>query len=1181
MGKSNSKTSFTEFDAEAGTNIVRKKSLVKPERAKIDQNHPQYYYTQVANNEQDHINIQYSTTGARPIVNAGSVNGAGSSGSPRKLSRKSSRSPLGLDSSASRYISILSTDEAKIKGRGIAGEEDHSNSSIIEHEPLAACERKTIKLEKAKKSMLMSLWIGYCFFITFWVPPAVLRWFGMEKKAQVAWREKMGFISIILYLGAMMAFLVFGFTRTVCGSPKVKIRNNQVGNEFVVISGKVYESALLLQHPSGANATIPNNSLFREIMAGGKDATFLYQNVNGHCKGLIMPKENNTIPSFEDNLAWYMPCNLFNQDGSSTPNFNFKAFPGDACHITDGARQQFYSLSPVGDVYFAWHDVKNTSRKLVVYNGDVLDTALLNWIQYTDLDYPELFKSLSDDSNIHGQDISLLLASKPGKKYGKCLQEIIKVGSIDSKTIGCIASDTLLFILFIFILSIIFAKFFVACYYRWIVCPKQGASIENNKEMNRRMKAIEDWSKNISRQGPIKDVKASNRTKNVDKKFSKSRVFTRINSRLSSLSDVDHPTCIKDDTAREAVTAFTSMSLQVDAKSQSKNMNEINNAGINASTKGTKMNGTGSFMSNTIVAAPDSATYDSGYDERLFANSLATASIHNRVVKQPMATFQPFGFPLAHTLCLITCYSEDEEGLRTTLDSISTTDYPNSHKLIFVICDGIVKGSGNTKATSDFVIDMMTDLVVPEPDIEAHSYVSVAQGSKRHNKAKVYAGFYRYDDSTVPIEKQQRIPMITVVKCGTEAEQFAAKPGNRGKRDSQIILMSFLQKVTFNERMTRLDYEILLNIWCLTGLMADMYELVLMVDADTKVYPDSLTHMVATMVKDTEVMGLCGETKIANKAKSFITAIQVFEYFISYHQAKAFESVFGCVTCLPGCFSMYRIKAPKGRNGFWVPILANPDIVERYSDNVVETLHKKNLLLLGEDRFLSTLMLKTFPKRKQIFVAKAACKTVVPETFMVLLSQRRRWINSTVHNLMELVLVKDLCGTFCFSMQFVILIESIGTLVLPAAIAFTFYVIIFAIVSESKPVMSLVLLAIIFGLPALLIAITATGVSYFVWMLIYLFALPIWNFVLPTYAYWKFDDFSWGETRKVADDKAHDNIDGDFDATHIVMKRWAEFEADRILDGVSLPQKTWDPTQSNVDQIDQLLELKDRQNNIC
>ena len=63
---------------------------------------------------------------------------------------------------------------------------------------------------------------------------------------------------------------------------------------------------------------------------------------------------------------------------------------------------------------------------------------------------------------------------------------------------------------------------------------------------------------------------------------------------------------------------------------------------------------------------------------------------------------------------------------------------------------------------------------------------------------------------------------------------------------------------------------------------------------------------------------------------------------------------------------MYRIKTPKGPNGYWVPILANPDIVEEYSENVVDTLHKKNLLLLGEDRFLTTMMLRAFPKRRMV-----------------------------------------------------------------------------------------------------------------------------------------------------------------------------------------------------------------------
>src|SRR3954464_7062913 len=193
------------------------------------------------------------------------------------------------------------------------------------------------------------------------------------------------------------------------------------------------------------------------------------------------------------------------------------------------------------------------------------------------------------------------------------------------------------------------------------------------------------------------------------------------------------------------------------------------------------------------------------------------------------------------------------------------------------------------------------------------------------------------------------------------------------------------------------------------------------------------------MCNDPLIMGLCGETKIANKRDSWVTAIQVFEYYISHHLGKGFESVFGGVTCLPGCFCMYRLKARKGRDD-WVPIITKPEIVQEYSQNTVETLHQKNLLLLGEDRFLTTLMLRNFPHRKMMFCPKAICKTIVPDEFKVLLSQRRRWINSTIHNLMELVLVRNLCGTFCFSMQFVVFIELMGTLVLPAAIAFTLYV---------------------------------------------------------------------------------------------------------------------------------------------
>jgi chitin synthase len=71
-------------------------------------------------------------------------------------------------------------------------------------------------------------------------------------------------------------------------------------------------------------------------------------------------------------------------------------------------------------------------------------------------------------------------------------------------------------------------------------------------------------------------------------------------------------------------------------------------------------------------------------------------------------------------------------------------------------------------------------------------------------------------------------------------------------------------------------------------------------------------------------------------------------------------------------------------------------------------------------------------------------------------------------------------------------------------------------------------------------------------MFIYLLSLPIWNLILPAYAYWHFDDFSWGDTRitlgeKRGAGKSGHSGDGEFDSSKITMKRWHDFEQERRL----------------------------------
>lgn len=55
------------------------------------------------------------------------------------------------------------------------------------------------------------------------------------------------------------------------------------------------------------------------------------------------------------------------------------------------------------------------------------------------------------------------------------------------------------------------------------------------------------------------------------------------------------------------------------------------------------------------------------------------------------------------------------------------------------------------------------------------------------------------------------------------------------------------------------------------------------------------------------------------------------------------------------------------------PLLAAKEIIDDYAENHVDTLHKKNLLSLGEDRYLTTLILKHFPHCAIILIFSSLC----------------------------------------------------------------------------------------------------------------------------------------------------------------------------------------------------------------
>lgn len=482
-------------------------------------------------------------------------------------------------------------------------------------------------------------------------------------------------------------------------------------------------------------------------------------------------------------------------------------------------------------------------------------------------------------------------------------------------------------------------------------------------------------------------------------------------------------------------------------------------------------------------------------------------------------------------ICQVPAYTEDEDSLRRAIDSAARMKYDDKRKLLVIICDGMIIGQGNDRPTPRIVLDILgvSDTVDPEP----LSFESLGEGMKQHNMGKVYSGLYEVQGHIVPF--------MVVVKIGKPSE--VSRPGNRGKRDSQMVMMRFLNRVHYNFPMSPLELEMHHQIRNIIGVNPTFYEFMLQIDADTVVAPDSASRMVAAFLHDTRLIGICGETALSNAKSSFTTMIQVYEYYISHNLTKAFESLFGSVTCLPGCFTMYRIRAAETGK----PLFVSREIIESYSQVRVDTLHMKNLLHLGEDRFLTTLLLKHHPKYKTKYTFNAHAWTIAPDSWKVFMSQRRRWINSTVHNLAELIPLQQLCGFCCFSMRFIVFLDLLSTIVQPVTVAYIAYLIVLlAIDSSVVPLMAFVLLGAIYGLQAIIFIIRRKW-EMVGWMIIYILAMPVFSLGLPLYAFWHMDDFSWGNTRVVTGDKGRQVVisdEGKFDPSSIPKKKWEEYQAE-------------------------------------
>jgi chitin synthase len=160
---------------------------------------------------------------------------------------------------------------------------------------------------------------------------------------------------------------------------------------------------------------------------------------------------------------------------------------------------------------------------------------------------------------------------------------------------------------------------------------------------------------------------------------------------------------------------------------------------------------------------------------------------------------------------------------------------------------------------------------------------------------------------------------------------------------------------------------------------------ILTTDADIDFTPHSVDLLLDILSSHVKIGAVSARTH--PKGFGLVYWYQIFDYAVRHWFQKPAEHIFGCVLCSPGCFSIFRCSALE-------------EVLEEFSSDVLcasEFLIKD----MGEDRWLCTLLIKKGWRLE--YCASAEDQTYCPIEFGEFYKQQRRWILSTVANLLQIM----------------------------------------------------------------------------------------------------------------------------------------------------------------------------------
>uniref|UniRef100_A0A914HDU6 chitin synthase n=1 Tax=Globodera rostochiensis TaxID=31243 RepID=A0A914HDU6_GLORO len=162
---------------------------------------------------------------------------------------------------------------------------------------------------------------------------------------------------------------------------------------------------------------------------------------------------------------------------------------------------------------------------------------------------------------------------------------------------------------------------------------------------------------------------------------------------------------------------------------------------------------------------------------------------------------------------------------------------------------------------------------------------------------------------------------------------------------------------------------------------------ILTLDGDVDFQPECVHLLVDLMRKNRRLGAACG--RIHPRGSGLMVWYQKFEYAIGHWLQKSTEHMIGCVLCSPGCFSLFRSSA-----------LMDDNVARKYATRSEKPVHYIQYDQ-GEDRWLCTLLLQRGYRVE--YCAASDALTFAPEDFTEFFNQRRRWVPSTMANIIDLL----------------------------------------------------------------------------------------------------------------------------------------------------------------------------------